>query len=103
MISQTEAYVIIGMAFYTLLIVFGIHCYEAKIKNLNSEIETHVQSHQNSVDIINELDIYNKILQDQIKELKAQLAGEAKDFQYESSAYKSNTYTSKKYEILTEL
>ena len=41
MISNTEALVIGIMAIYTIVIVYGIHHYEAKIKKLNKEIAKH--------------------------------------------------------------
>ena len=71
------------MTIYTLIIVCGIHSYEAKIKNYNSQIETHTKSYHNSVDTIALLDEQNKLLQQQIKLLKEELI--SRPIEYESS------------------
>lgn len=112
---------IVLLGFYTLLMVGGIHYYEAKIKDLRAAISDYqralnitrnkpVDSHyaylqlenKKQKDQIRALDIENDLLQKQIKKLKAQLAGDQK-IQYEYTSYKPDTWESSQYEMTIEL
>jgi dynactin complex subunit len=103
--------VISMMGVYTFIIVYGIHHYEAKIKDFkesisdyqralnlakhhsNAEHYTHIQLHNHKLqDQVRELDKDNEALQSQLKALKSQLAGDERTLQYESYIYKSNTW-----------
>ena len=102
MISNTELAVILTMIPYTLMIVIGIHHYEARIKNLNAEIEwlynrvfknkpsnaqhyTQIQLENHDLrNTIQELDIANNLLQAQNKQLKESLV-ESRPIEYEST------------------
>jgi hypothetical protein len=93
------------MTSYTLVIVVGIHRYEARIKSLNAEIEWlydrvfknrpsnaqhYTQIQLNNADLrntIKELDIANNLLQAQNKQLKESLV-ESCQIQYESNMWK---------------
>ena len=107
---------LVVMGIYTFIIVYGIHHYEAKIKDLQAAISdyqralniarnkpsdghyTYLQLENNrQKDQIRTLDLDNELLKKQNKELKAQLAGD-QQIQYEFSTYKSNTWESSNYE-----
>lgn len=62
--------ILVILAIYTIGIIYGIHRYEDKIKDLNSQIETHIVSYYNSVDIIQTLDKDNETLKAQIEQIK---------------------------------
>lgn len=78
--NTNEAFVIVIMGFYTLAIVYGIHHYEAKIKDLKESIG----DYQRALNI-------------------ARSGGRREDFQYESSTYKDNTWRSSQYANEVEL
>jgi len=71
-----------------------IHYYEDKMKKLESLKNHYVELIQNQAKIIESVDVANNSLISQNKQLKAQLAGDSKGIQYESSVYKSNTWES---------
>lgn len=82
---------LIVMTIYTLIIVSGIHHYEAKIKNMSKSLDnthyTNLQLDRHNLNkTISDLDIANKLLQEQVKQLKASLS-DSRPFQYESSSY----------------
>lgn len=107
------------LGFYTLVIVGGIYYYEDKITKLNKESDSSLR------EIINELDIDNKILQDNLAETQkaylelkshsdienlawkdkyAELKATAGDWQRafelsRSIQYESSTYSSGQYEL----
>ena len=62
--------ILVILSIYTIGIIYGIHRYEDKIKDLNSQIETHIASYYNSVDIISSLDKDNETLKAQIEQIK---------------------------------
>lgn len=83
MITQTEGMIIIGMAFYTLFIVGGIHYYEDKVKSLkekNVELKKHtdhammmmLELSKDMSKKIKSIDAENKALQNQISMLKTE-------------------------------
>ena len=113
---------IIYTGFLTLLIVGGIHSYEAKVKSYKDSIEdykralniakhhsnaehyTHLQIENHKLkkdmqylsDANDHLQAQNKTLKTHNQEL-TNLAG-SQDIQYEHSTYKSNTWDSSKHE-----
>lgn len=87
--------------------VFGVHYYEDKLTKLNRELDelnsdykevyrAVVEANNDMFDKIYELDKDNKLLQNQIKELKVENAAlkNAAPAQYEYAAWQSNTYNS---------
>lgn len=62
--------ILVILGIYTIGIIYGIHRYEDKIKDLNSQIETHIASYYNSVAIIQTLDKDNETLKAQIEQIK---------------------------------
>ena len=93
MISNTELAVILTMIPYTLMIVIGIHKYEAKLKKIkapsNAEHYTQLQLDNYSLrKTVTDLDVANKLLQQQIRQLKESLL-ESRPIQYESSVYQN--------------
>ena len=96
------------MAFLTFVIVAGIHNYEAKLKEHKASIEDYKRAlnlakHYSNADHYTQLQIQNKSLIEQVrdldqtnqlliklnKDLSQKMAG---DFQYESSVYKSSAW-----------
>lgn len=62
--------ILVILGIYTIGIIYGIHRYEDKIKDLNSQIDTHIASYYNSVAIIQTLDKDNETLKAQIEQIK---------------------------------
>jgi hypothetical protein len=78
------------------MIVIGIHKYEDKLKKIkapsNAEHYTQLQLDNYSLrKTISDLDVANKLLQQQIRQLKESLL-ESRPIQYESSVYQNNLY-----------
>jgi hypothetical protein len=114
MISSTEMTVILTMIPYTLMIVIGIHVYEAKLKRIKNDLDiletdffdlyneycnkssnaqhyTQLQLDNASLKkSLSELDRDNNILQNQLNKAKVELL-ESRRPEYESSRYQSNT------------
>lgn len=99
------------MGIYTLVIVYGIHYYEAKLKDLNGAISDYkraleISKHHSNAHHYTQLQLDNKELRNQIvgidkdnqalqvqlKALKSQLAGNERTLQYESYMYKNNSW-----------
>jgi len=96
MISNTEWLILGIMLPYTIVIVLGIHKYEAKLKKIkapsNAEHYTQLQlDNYNLRKTISDLDVANKLLQQQIRQLKESLA-QSRLPQYESSVYQNNLW-----------
>ena len=107
--------VILTMIPYTLMIVIGIHVYEAKLKiiknnldiletdffdlyneycNKSSNAQHYTQIQLDNIDLrktISDLDVANKLLQQQNRQLRESLT-ESRPIQYESSTYQSHVY-----------
>jgi len=99
MFSKTDLLVLSIMLPYTLMIVIGIHYYEARLKReakiWANKFENLASSFRNDT---KNLDMDNEALKKQVFVLKSQLAGDPRDIQYESSYYKSNTWETSMYE-----
>jgi hypothetical protein len=102
--TKQELLIVSIITIYSLIIVIGIHRYESRIKNLNAEIEWlydkvfknkpsnaqhYTQIQLENADLRNvtkDLDEANKLLQEQIKQLKVSLV--ESPLQYESDMWK---------------
>lgn len=102
MISNTEL-IILGIIIpYTMVIIIGLNRYESRIKDLKGSMEDYKRAHNLSKDVkqhytqmqlenmnlrnvVSDLDKANKLLQEQIKQLKVALV--EPPLQYESSKY----------------
>lgn len=78
------------------MIVIGIHHYEAKLKKIkapsNAEHYTQLQLDNYSLrKTISDLDVANKLLQQQNRQLKESVL-ESRPIQYESSAYQTSIF-----------
>jgi hypothetical protein len=100
---------------YTIVIVLGIHRYEAKIKRIKNDLDIletdffdlyneycnkssnaqhYTQIQLDNIDLrktISDLDVANKLLQQQNRQLRESLL-ESRPIQYESSRYKHPVY-----------
>jgi hypothetical protein len=98
---------------YTIVIVLGIHRYEAKMKRINNNLDIleteffdlyneycikspnaqhYTQIQLDNIDLrktISDLDIANKLLQQQIRQIKEDFLN-SRSIQYESSTYQDN-------------
>jgi hypothetical protein len=99
MFSKMDILALSIMLPYTLMIVIGIHYYEARLKReakiWANKFENLASSFRND---IKNIDIDNEALKRQVLALKSQLAGDPREIQYESSIYKSNTWDTSMYE-----
>jgi len=115
MISNTEWLILGIMLPYTIVIVLGIHRYEAKLKRIKNDLDIletdffdlyneycnkssnaqhYTQIQLDNIDLrktISDLDVANKLLQQQNRQLKESLA-QSRLPQYESSVYQNNLW-----------
>ena len=115
MLSNTELLILGIMLPYTIVIVLGIHRYEAKLKRIKNDLDMleeeyfqvyeaycnrpsnaqhYTQIQLDNIDLrktISDLDVANKLLQQQNRQLKESLL-ESRPIQYESSAYQSSIF-----------
>jgi len=115
MLNKDLLPVLITMLPYTIVIVLGIHKYEAKLKRIKNDLDMleeeyfqvyeaycnrpsnaqhYTQLQLDNIHLrktISDLDTANKLLQQQIRQLKESLV-ESRPIQYESSAYQSSIF-----------
>jgi multidrug resistance efflux pump len=104
------ALLLVYTAFLTFVIVYGIHHYEAKIKDHKASIDDYrralsLSKHHSNTEhytqlqldnasmrkSLSDLDTANYLLQEQVRQLKVSLA-ESRPLQYESSRYEHPVY-----------
>ena len=88
MISTTEALAIGIMSIYTIIIVYGIHHYEARLKKLNNELDKHSILGMHKNEVANAHKQYDSLLE-QNKVYHAQILR----LQSEISELRSGMYT----------
>lgn len=88
--TELEALLLIILSIYALVIFFGIHYYEDKMKKLKEQL-VNLTSNKTIV----EVDLENQVLKEQIKMLKLEKAGDQRTIQYESSIYKNTLWETK--------
>jgi len=107
-------------AFLTFVIVYGIHHYEAKIKDYKESISDYTRAlniakHHSNAQHYTWLQLENQKLNSENEALQVKIKGSQEelgwyrnkakpdDIQYESSAYKAPVWDNSKYEIFIEL